>query len=148
MSRASTATALPLLIADLYEAAGALRHRGDRIASVAAQTQARWQLLSALDDERGSTVPKIARRLGLTRQAVQRTADQLRDDGLAAFESNPDHERSPLVRLTTAGREALTEIAAAAGDWHLLAADGLKPDEIETTRRVLRTLTAAANRSQ
>jgi hypothetical protein len=56
VSRPHTATAPPPLIADVYEAAGALRHRGDQIASVAAQTQARWQLLSALDAERDWTV--------------------------------------------------------------------------------------------
>jgi DNA-binding MarR family transcriptional regulator len=141
----STVAALPLLIADLYEAAGALRHRGDRIASVAGQTQSRWQVLSVLDGG-DWTVPKIGRRLGVTRQAVQRTADQLRDDGLVEFESNPDHERSPLLRLTRAGCEALTAITAAADDWHDLAAGGLSSDELEVTRRVLRALTAAASR--
>ncbi len=133
MSQRQAAEMLPLVIADIYEAAGALRRRGDQIAAVAEQTQARWQLLSVLS-EGDWTVPKIARRLGVTRQAVQRTADQLRADRMIEFEANPDHERSPLARPTPAGRAALAAIITAASDWNELAATGLAEDDLEVAR--------------
>jgi DNA-binding MarR family transcriptional regulator len=139
----SSADTLPLLIADIYEAAGVLRQRGDRIASVAGQTQARWQVLSVLSDG-DWTVPKVARRLGVTRQAVQRTADQLSAEGMIEFEVNPDHERSPLTRPTRAGIAALAAIAAAASDWNELAAAGLKPNDLKIARMVVQAISVAA----
>ncbi len=144
MSQRQAAEMLPLVIADIYEAAGALRRRGDQIAAVAEQTQARWQLLSVIS-EGDWTVPKIARRLGVTRQAVQRTADQLRADRMIEFEANPDHERSPLARPTPAGRAALAAIITAASDWNELAATGLAEDDLEVARAVLQALSTAAH---
>jgi DNA-binding MarR family transcriptional regulator len=143
MSELNGAETLPLLIADIYEAAGALRQRGDRIAAAAGQTQARWQVLSVLS-EGDWTVPKIARRLGVTRQAVQRTADQLSNDGMIEFERNPDHERSPLTRPTASGLAALAAMTAVASEWNELASTGLKRSDLEIVRAVLQALTTAA----
>lgn len=144
MNETTAAELLPLLIADIYEAAGALRHRGDQIAAVARQTQARWQVLSVLSAG-DWTVPKIARRLGVTRQAVQRTVDQLHADQMIEFAANPDHERSPLVRPTSTGRAALSAITATANDWNTLAANGLESDDLQAARAVLQRLIAAAH---
>jgi DNA-binding MarR family transcriptional regulator len=144
MSGTRAVKTLPLLIADIYETAGALRQRGDRIASIAGQTHARWQVLSVLSDGEW-TVPRIARRLGVTRQAVQRTADQLSDDGLVEFELNPNHERSPLTRPTVAGLEALAAITASASHWNELAGKGLKTSDLNIARSVLQALSEAAH---
>lgn len=134
---------LPLLIADLYEAAGAIRRHGDQVASLAGQTQARWQVLSVLS-EGDWTVPRAARRLGVSRQAVQRTVDLLRDDGLVSFEQNPDHQRSPLLRLTTSGSEALEAITAEGRRWNAMVASRLSAEGLAAARLVLRTLIDAA----
>jgi DNA-binding MarR family transcriptional regulator len=134
---------LPLVIADLFEAAGAMRRRGDQIASTAGQTQARWQVLSVLSDG-GWTVPRVARRLGVSRQAVQRIVDELGDDGLVELKPNPDHERSPLIRLTEQGSEALRLITKEARRWHQQISGDIPLDDLTTTREVLRALTATA----
>lgn len=144
MSEPHPPATLPLLIADIYETAGALRQRGDRIAATAGQTQARWQLLSVISEGEW-TVPRIARRLGVTRQAVQRTVDQLSDDSLVELEANPDHQRSPLTRPTVAGLKALSAITAAASDWNTLASAGLKTSDLNITRSVLHALSEAAH---
>jgi len=102
-----------LLIADVYQLAGEFRRSGEHIAAAEGQTQARWQLLSVLSDG-GMTVPRAARRLGLTRQAVQRVANDLVKDRLVVFEANLDHRSSPLATLTPAGRTTLTAITARA----------------------------------
>jgi DNA-binding MarR family transcriptional regulator len=140
----TTSDELPLLIADLFEAAGAMRRHGDRLAAASGQTQARWQLLSVVS-EGDWTVPRIARRLGITRQSVQRVADALAGDGLIEAQPNPHHERSPLLRLTPAGREALDAITAEARTWHARVARGLDADELAAARRVLRALADAAD---
>ena len=95
--------AFALLVADVFDAAGVLRRYGERIAASAGQTQARWQLLSVVS-EGDWTVPMAADRLGISRQAVQRIANDVVTDDLAVFEENPRHRRSPFLRLTANGR--------------------------------------------
>ena len=143
MPREARVTAeLPLLIADLYEAAGALRAHGQQLAAPAGQSQARWQVLSVLS-EGDWTVAQAARRLGVTRQAVQRLVNDLQADGLVSSQPNPRHARSPLLRLTELGRRALDQITQAASAWHRVAAEGLSVTDLLTTRTVLRHLIAA-----
>jgi DNA-binding MarR family transcriptional regulator len=134
---------LPLLIADVYEAAGALRAHGQHLAAPAGQSQARWQVLSAVS-EGDWTVAQAARRLGVTRQAVQRLVNDLEADGLVCSQPNPRHARSPLVRLTEPGRRALGQITQAAAGWHRVAAEELSLTDLLTTRTVLRHLIAAS----
>jgi len=38
--------------------------------------------------------------MGLARQSVQASVNRLRADGLVEADENPDHRRSPLIRLT------------------------------------------------
>src|SRR5690348_3108020 len=107
MSDKTTSSALlPLIVADVFELAGRFRADGERIAATVGQTQARWQVMSA-----ASTVPltvaQIARRLGVTRQNVQRIAGLLVKEGSATFEPNPDHQGSPHLVLTEKGQRAL-----------------------------------------
>ncbi len=83
------------LVADVFELAGLLRRSGEVVAAREGHTQARWQLLSVVSD-RALTVPQAARRLGVTRQGVQRVANDLVVCGLAELRHNPDHR-------TTAG---------------------------------------------
>lgn len=135
---------LALLVADVFEAAGALRRVGDTLASNAGQTQARWQVLSVVS-EGDWTVATAAKRLGITRQSVRRVADLLVDEGLATYELNPRHKGSPLLRLTEEGRRTLHEITEASLEWRLAAARDLRRDEIAATRAALRTLIEASN---
>ena len=68
-----------------------------------------WQVLGAVRDEPMS-VSGVAREMGITRQAVQRTADLLVDRGLAEYHDNPAHRRAKLVALTPDGRTAMKAI--------------------------------------
>jgi DNA-binding MarR family transcriptional regulator len=113
MDRTSTHDEFALLVADVFDAAGVFRRYGELVAAAAGQTQARWQLLSVVSE--GSwTVPMAADRLGTSRQAVQRIANELVTDGLAVFAENPRHQRSPFLRLSTRGTKALQRITAEA----------------------------------
>src|ERR687891_381296 len=55
--------------------------------------------------------------LARPRQGVQRLADLLVRDGLAAYEDNPAHRRAKLLRITPQGRTALRTIQAAQVAW-------------------------------
>ena len=133
---------MPLLIADVYQLAGAFRMSGERIARSTGQTQAQWQLLSAASAG-GKTVPRIARRLGYARQSVQRTADLLVKSGLAEFAANPDHQRSPYLELTTKGRDVLKRLGAAAEKRHLELAGQFNAADLRNCSQILRRLCAA-----
>ena len=133
---------LALLIADVFDAAGVLRRYGERTAATAGQTQARWQLLSVVS-EGDWTVPMAADRLGTSRQAVQRVANELVADGLAAFEDNPRHRRSPRLRLNAEGRRVLGVITREARRRHELLGARLRALDPAALRAVLRQLTAA-----
>lgn len=124
------------LVANLLEAAGALRRHGDEQASRVGQTQARWQVLSVLSDT-PLTVPAAARRLGVTRQAVQRVVDVLRGEGLLRPEPNPAHASSPLFSLTPTGRRVLSALADENEPWNRRAATELRSADVRTANEVL-----------
>jgi DNA-binding MarR family transcriptional regulator len=133
---------LPLIVADIFELAGRFRDTGEQIASGVGQTQARWQVMSAASGG-ALTVPQIARRLGVTRQNVQRIANLLVSEGWATFEKNPHHRSSPHLVLSERGQAALAELAAAAHDHHAGLARSLRGSRFDDVHRGLRRLIAA-----
>jgi DNA-binding MarR family transcriptional regulator len=133
---------LPLLIADVYELAGRLRAYGDNVAGTVGQTQARWQVMSAASGA-PSTVPRIARRLGVTRQNIQRIADLLVAEKLATYEPNPDHRGSPYLLLNARGRATLKRLTTAAADYYGKVERKLSAAELASIHRGLRRLLEA-----
>jgi DNA-binding MarR family transcriptional regulator len=81
----------------------------EELARPAGLTAARWQVLGAVLVD-PLPVAGVARAMGLSRQAVQRIADRLVDDGLAEYLPNPAHRRAKLVRPTAAGYAAVDRI--------------------------------------
>jgi DNA-binding MarR family transcriptional regulator len=133
---------LPLVVADIYELSGRFRANGEAIASTVGQTQARWQVMSAASAD-PKTVPQIARRLGVTRQNVQRIADLLVAENWASFDANPDHRGSPHLVLNKRGRDALDRLTKAADSHHARLARKLADAEVAAIHRGLRRLLAA-----
>ena len=114
--RTPAGDALSLLAIHVLRLGGLLTAEGDALAKPAGQTSARWQVLASAEDG-PITVAQLARRLGLARQSVQRVADLLEQDGLAAYDDNPDDLRAKLLRLTPRGRAALSTIQRAQSAW-------------------------------
>jgi DNA-binding MarR family transcriptional regulator len=94
------------ILVELFRLRGLLLESSEAIAATAGLTTARWQVLAAVEHAAG-TVAHVARGLGLTRQAVQETADAMVRDGLVTFTDNPDHKRSRLMSPTAKARRAL-----------------------------------------
>lgn len=136
-----------LLIADVLEAAGALRRLGEQTAAAEGLTQARWQLLSAVSED-PLTAPQAARRLGVSRQNVQRVANDLVSLKLASFETNPDHRGSPLLAPTPSGKEALARVTARATDLNRTLFAAVPAEEISATRASLRRLLTELDRHE
>jgi|SRR5579871_3561844 len=136
-SREQACALVPLIIADIYQLAGQLRRNAEAIARPHGQSQARWHVLSAASAE-PKTVPQIARRLGLGRQNVQRVADLLIGEALAAFKPNPDHRTSPYLVLTDAGHTVLKRLMEGAHAYHQELADEHSQAELVLLHRALR----------
>jgi DNA-binding MarR family transcriptional regulator len=74
------------------------------LASEGGLTAAWWQVLGAVLDE-PRTVPDVATRMGVTRQAVQRVADLLVERGVAEYHPNlPSAHRPTASRPMSAPR--------------------------------------------
>jgi DNA-binding MarR family transcriptional regulator len=134
-----------LILEDASGSAGALRRHHEYMARAVGQSQARWQVLSAVSAE-PRTVPQIARRLGVTRQAVQRLADILVREELATFEANPDHRGSPHLVPTEPGKATLARMNEAADAYHRAIAGQLEAGELRDMHAGLRRLIAALDR--
>ena len=56
------------------------------------------------------TVSEVAKYLGLKRQSVQSTVNQMKRRGLVKFRKNPNHKTSPFVILTKEGNDKVDDI--------------------------------------
>ena len=81
-----------------------LRAVGAEEGAVTASGGGSWGLMRSLAEGGPQTVPAIARARPVSRQYIQKLADELAAEGLVEFVDNPGHKRSKLVRLTQAGR--------------------------------------------
>src|SRR3982074_1216320 len=124
-----------------FRAHGLFVAAGDLLAAEEGLTAARWQVLGAVAlAGRPLTVPQIARRMGLTRQAVQVSVNRLLSDALVGATENPDHRRSPIMRLTHLGNSRYAATDPRQISWINELAAGLQTSDLATTARVLREL--------
>jgi DNA-binding MarR family transcriptional regulator len=85
-------------------------------------------------------VAHIARNMGLTRQAVQRLANEMERDGLVRFGPNPHHQRAKLVFLTKRGEAVYAAATSRQGPWASRLVDGLSVNRIEAAAAMLQTI--------
>jgi DNA-binding MarR family transcriptional regulator len=124
-----------------FRANGLFLAAGDLLTAEEGLTSARWQVLGALAlAGRPLTVPQVARRMGLTRQSVQASVNRLLRDSLVEAVENPDHRRSPLIRLTDRGSARYAGLERRQAAWINELAAGLDASELSTAARVLQEL--------
>lgn len=138
MKRTPEATALTDLILDVFRLNGQLLTEGDRLTKSLGLTSARWQVLGAIGlAGHPLTVAQAARRIGVTRQAVQRIANDLQSLGFTNFENNPDHARAKLIALTNKGRETLERLETRQIEWSNNLAKGIDGSQLRDAVRLL-----------
>ncbi|MGH8550614.1 MAG: MarR family winged helix-turn-helix transcriptional regulator [Blastocatellia bacterium] len=69
-----------------------------------------WGLLRMLKTEGPQTVPDVARARSVSRQYIQKLANELIAEGWVALEDNPLHKKSRLMVLTDQGEAKLEEM--------------------------------------
>ncbi|WP_030759191.1 MarR family winged helix-turn-helix transcriptional regulator [Streptomyces sp. NRRL F-2664] len=115
----------------------------DRLAPASGLSAARWQVLSTVTDEPLS-VSEVARRVGTTRQSVQRIADLLVRQGLAVYLDNPAHRRAKLLAATERGGAAKQEVDSCLADLaRQLCASLGGEEEVHRTAEIIRGLSGA-----
>lgn len=105
-------------------------------------TNARWQALSELCAlEKRVTVSELARHLGLTRQAVQRLADDMASDGLVEFVENPSDARAMHLLLTETGRATYHSALEREWQWTNAIAADFDAEEIDRAVAIVEAIT-------
>jgi DNA-binding MarR family transcriptional regulator len=112
----AAANALTDVIIATFRLNGRLMEAAQGMAAEGDLTAAWWQVIGGVLDE-PRTVAEVARRMGMTRQGVQRIADLLVDRGLAEYRRNPAHRRAKLLACTEAGYWAVRQISLAQHPW-------------------------------
>src|ERR1700743_546355 len=135
-ARTPSGDAFSLLAITALRLAGHLTAAGDALAEPAGQSSARWQVLAGARNG-ALSVAEIARLLGLSRQAVQRLADLLEEEGLISYAENPRHQRAKLAVLTEKGAVRLSEIEARQAKWADALGEGFTVSELERAQKVI-----------
>ncbi len=142
-ARTVAAGAFTYLVLAVFRLNGDLLAAGDKLVADIGLSSARWQVLGAVAlAGTPLTVSQIARKMGLTRQSVQRVVNELTADGLVDLRENPHHRRAKLVVLPEAGERAYGLADQRQATWANRITDGLPADDIAAAARVLGTLSA------
>ena len=140
-ARTAEGDAATEVVLEIFRVNGLLLADGSRLATAEGLTAARWQVLGAVAlAGRPLTVPQIARRMGLTRQAVQESVNRLLADALVHSCDNPDHRRSSLIGLTELGHQKYTAVDQRQAHWINELAAELKIADLAAAAHVLRDL--------
>lgn len=138
-------TACGSLVEELFDEV--LRLRGRMVSATRGMNEARGLrhsqgliLTAVVRALEPPTVARIARSLGLTRQSVQRTANELADDGLVQFEDNPHHKRAKQLVATHEGLTAHARNADSKVEWTEGVGAAIGKGELEQTVSTLRRI--------
>jgi DNA-binding MarR family transcriptional regulator len=130
------------LILRVFALNGRLLAAGDALVQDLGLTSARWQVLGAIALAHApQPVASLARTMGLSRQAVQRTVNELALKGLLEFQPNPHHQTAQLVVLTDKGTLAYNAAHARQAPWADAIAADLRATDLAIAERVLSRLT-------
>jgi DNA-binding MarR family transcriptional regulator len=120
---------------------GRLLEVAQRLAAEGGLTAAWWQVLGGVLDQ-PRTVAEIGRRMGMTRQGVQRVADLLVEHGLAEYRPNPSHRRAKLLACTEAGYWAVRQVTLVQHPWSNRIGAEIGTDDLRGALATMQLLTA------
>jgi len=135
------------IVLEVFKLGGFLISKGDQMGMEYGVTSARWKILGAIFlAGEPQTVPQIARRMGLTRQAVQRLVNVMQKDDLLLFRKNPDHKRAKLIDLSDIGKEIFLKLDEKQSRQATTDSSGISQAELETALSVLKRMSDTIDR--
>ncbi len=133
--------AMTELVLETFRLNGRLLAVGDRLVKPLGLSSARWQVLGAIYfAETPQPVAGLARSMGLTRQGVQRIANELEKDGLVSFQPNPHHKRAQLIVMTKKGQDAYAAADRNQVKWVNELSEGFAREEIECALKIMEAM--------
>ncbi len=93
-----------------------LQAEGEKIGAVNSQRGGIWGLLNSVITQGPQTVPQIARARPVSRQHIQKLANEMLAEGLIRFVPNPAHKRSQLIEATPKGIDAYSRMNSSLGE--------------------------------
>ena len=129
------------IVLEVFKLSGLLILEGDKLTKELGLSSARWKVMGAIVNSKNPlTVPQISRSMGQTRQAVQRLANEMKDDGLLSFQTNPHHKRAKLLTLTKKGKKTYEKIKKKQVPWANAIADKVSMPDLQLTSLILQNL--------
>lgn len=126
------------LVLETFRLNGRLLATGDKLVQPLGLSSARWQVLGAIHfADTPQTVAWLARSMGLSRQGVQRIANELEKEGLVSFEPNPQHRRASLVILTKKGCDTYAAADQRQTEWVNGLSQAFDIDELRCALKVI-----------
>jgi len=127
-----------LFVMSVFRLNGQIVEAGESISGSVGQTSSRWQVLGSTHVPQ--TAAEIARRLGISRQGVQRVANVLMEEGLIASSPHPTDQRTFLLELTPRGRAVMAEIYSQQLKWSSAVEKVLDVDRMRKATQLLSEL--------
>lgn len=105
--------ALTKLVIETFKINDLLNAAGELISRTQGVTNSRWKILGSIADDKSQlTIAQLSRKLGQSRQAVQRLVNLMEQEGLLKFSENPQHKRAHFVELTKKGKQIFDNLMA------------------------------------
>lgn len=101
-----------------------------------AVTRAHSMIFAHLDAD-GTRPSELARRIGVTRQAVHQTVNELIDMGLVQLSPDPTNRKAKLVALTSQGKENVKAALEIFTELEDQLSHRIGPEQVENLRQAL-----------
>jgi DNA-binding MarR family transcriptional regulator len=140
VNRTTAGETMQELMIETISAFFLLRAVGKRIGAVTAADGGYWGMLRSLKLAGAQTVPQIARSRPVSRQHIQKLANEMIAEGVIELVDNPAHQRSKLLQLTTKGEAVFQEITDRIAQEAEDFAQDMDVTELQISVKVLRQL--------
>lgn len=141
IAKTEAAKLLTETVMTVFRLNGTILRAAEGISRPVGLTPARWQVLGVVLAQ-PKTISDVAFDLGLTRQSVQRVADELVAEGMASYQENPAHARAKLFRPTEAGMVAIGRLADDQALWANSVSSSMSSSDLADCLLTLRNLIA------
>jgi MarR family 2-MHQ and catechol resistance regulon transcriptional repressor len=136
------------IVVGVFRLSGLLTKTGNRLAGRLNLTQQKWVLLAALDKHGECVLSQLGESLLVTKANITGMVDRLERDGLVERRRDPQDRRLWWVRLTQAGREALTAMNQIQAEWLNRCFEGLDEKEMRAFLGTLKELFGAVRETE
>lgn len=130
---------LEALVLEILGAFFDLRAMGQELGMVNEWGAGNWGLLRILKEEGAKTVPQVAKMRSVSRQYIQKLANELQEEGLITMIENPIHKRSKLMQLTFSGERKLEELSQQYRDFLANLECRFRPEDVVTSVKTIAT---------